>query len=216
VTDLEQYIYNCYLEVSRKSNNKPFRYRKDFEGFDESENFIYVTKLGNFFNKFPHIKVKDFFQAPYSVYNEKYFELKYFTTQKALKAYTIYQSKFLVEDPDKPETIQKVKDSFEFIYNFCKDKKIDFNGYIDYIELDKKWHEFLLHLKYREIIIYPLFSFPTFDKVINQYDRQIKEFAFGDTLNNINLYRTKYHASSKAKKISTLIYQTLNSKLQNL
>lgn len=216
MTEFEQYIYNCYLETSRKSNNKPFKYRKDFTDFEDKEDFIHVSKLARLLSKFPNIQVKDFFKAPYAVYNEKIFDLKFFTTQKALKAYTIYQNKFLVDDPDKMETLLKIKESFEFIFNYCKHNKITLNMYINHIDPVKKWHEFLLHLKYRETVIYALFCFPEFDKVVALYDREIKQFTFGNMFVDLNIYRTKYYASDKAKKLCTLIYNKLNSKLQNL
>lgn len=215
MTSAEQYIYNCYLETSRKLNNKPFKYRKDFEGFEEKEEYVLVNKLSRFFAKYPNINIKDFFEAPYFVYNEKYFDLKFFTSQKAIKSYTAYQNKFLPENPDHEQSIQKIKDSFEFIYNFCRDKNISFDEYTGYVDPTRKWHEFLLHLKYRDICLYPLFIFPNFDKIIKEYDKEIKEFVFGDTFQNINFYRTKYYSSSKAKRLCTIIYEKLNSKLKS-
>ena len=87
----EQYIYNCYLETSRKVNLQPFRYRKDFEGFEEKEEYVYIAKLGYFFNKFPNINIKDFFEAPFYVYNEKYFDGLYPYIFKPKKGHkTIY------------------------------------------------------------------------------------------------------------------------------
>ena len=57
MTAAEQYIYNCYLETSRKLNNKPFKYRKDFEGFEEKEEYILVSKLSRFFAKYSNINI---------------------------------------------------------------------------------------------------------------------------------------------------------------
>jgi len=213
VTNKEQYIYNCYLETSRKINNLPFRYRKDFEDFDKKEEFIYVNKLSNFFGKFESINVKDFFEAPYFVYNEKYFDLKFFTSQKAIKAYTIYQTKFLVDNPDNDKTIEKIKESFIFLYKFCKEKNITFDNYIDFVQTDNKLNQFFIHLKNRDIILYVLFVFPNFDKTLKNLDNELKELMFGDTLNNINFFRTKYYSSSRAKKMCIEAYNTLNSKL---
>jgi len=211
VTQKEQYVYNCYLETSRKLNNQPFKYRKDFDGFEDKEEYVLVVKLANFFNKFPNINIKDFFEAPYFVNNEKYFDLKYFTTQKAIKTYTIYENKFLPDNPDHTQSILKIKDSFLFIYNFCKEKNIKLSEYINYKEPGKQWHDFLMHVKSRNIILYVLFAFPNFDKVLKTYDTEIKEFTFGDTLTNINFYRTKYYSSNKAKKLCIAIYDKLNS-----
>ena len=211
MTQKEQYVYNCYLETSRKLNNQPFKYRKDFDGFEDKEEYVLVVKLANFFNKFPNINIKDFFEAPYFVNNEKYFDLKYFTTQKAIKTYTIYENKFLPDNPDHTQSILKIKDSFLFIYNFCKEKNIKLSEYINYKEPGKQWHDFLMHVKSRNIILYVLFAFPNFDKVLKTYDTEIKEFTFGDTLTNINFYRTKYYSSNKAKKLCIAIYDKLNS-----
>lgn len=208
----EQYIYNCYLETSRKVNLQPFRYRKDFEGFEEKEEYVYIAKLGYFFNKFPNINIKDFFEAPFYVYNEKYFDLRFFTTQKAIKTYTIYENKFLPNNPDQEQTLQKIKDSFLFIYNYCKSKDATLTSYTSLQTPDNKFHDFMLHLKNRDTIVYALFVFPGFDKIINTYEKEIKEFVFGDTLKDLNFYRTKYFCSVKAKKLSILIFDKLNSK----
>lgn len=215
MTQKEQYVYNCYLETSRKLNNKPFKYRVNFENFEEKDEYLYVVKLSNFFNKFENINVKDFFEAPYFVYNEKYFDLKFFTTHKAIKCYTMYQTKFLVEQPDHPQSIEKIKESFEFIYNFCKDNNIIFDNYADFISTENKMHDFLLHLKNRKISIYPLFIFNNVDKILRQYDRDLKDFVFGDTLQNLNFYRTKYYSSTKAKRLCVLCYEKLNNKLKS-
>ena len=212
MTSKEKYIYNCYLQTSRTVNLQPFKYRKDFNGFEEKEEYAYITKLAYFFNKFPNINIKDFFEAPYHVYNEKYFDLRFFTTQKAIKTYTIYENKFLPNDPDQIQTLQKIKDSFLFIYNYCKSKDISFNQYTTFQSPDNKLHDFMLHLKNRDTIVYVLFIFPGFDKIISSYEKEIKEFVFGDTLKDLNFYRTKYFCSVKAKKLCILIFDKLNTK----
>lgn len=214
MTHKEQYIYNCYLETSRKVNSQPFRYRKDFDGFEKKEEYRILVRLAAFFNKFPNINIKDFFEAPYFVHNEKFFELKYFTSQKAIKAYTIYETKFLPDNPDHEQTLQKIKQSFEFIYKFCKDKNIKFNDYILFKDADSQWHEFFMHVKSRNVILYALFCFPNFDKVVQTYDKEIKEFVFGDTFTNLNFYRTKYYSSNKARKLCILIFNKLISLTQ--
>ena len=115
MTERDKYIYNCYLETSRKLNNKPFRYRKDFEGFEEREDYAYIVKLSSFFNKFENINIKDFFEAPFYVYKDERVDLQFYTTQRAIKAYTIYQNQFLIDNPDNSQTLIKIKDSFIFI-----------------------------------------------------------------------------------------------------
>ena len=39
VSETLKSIYNTHLVVSRRSRNKPFKVRQDFEGFESSEDF---------------------------------------------------------------------------------------------------------------------------------------------------------------------------------
>lgn len=172
---------------------------------------MHINKLNRFFNKFENINIKDFFEAPYFVYNEPFFDLKYFTTQKAIKAYTVYQNVFLPENPDHAQSIEKARNGFAFIYKFCKSNGIKMEDYASFIQPNDKVHSFMLHLKNRDVSIYNMFVFPNFDKIIKQYDNEIKQFLFGDVLQNINYYRTKYYGSAKAKSFCTTAYDKLIS-----
>jgi len=123
MTEVEKIIYNNFLEVSKKVNNKPVKYIKNFDNFPD-ENYIIVSKLSNFFYKFKHLKIKDFFEAPYFVYDENYFDLKFYLSPKAIKAYTLYNDKFLLNNPDNVNTLSKIQESIKFIYNYCKENNI--------------------------------------------------------------------------------------------
>jgi hypothetical protein len=197
MTEKEKIIYNSYLEVSKKVNNKPVKYRKNFENFPD-ENYIIVNKLGNFFNKFNHLKVKDFFEAPYFVYGENYFDLKFYLSQKAIKAYTLYNDKFLLNNPDDSNTVKKMQESVKFIYDYCKENKIDIKDYLLVKEGD--YNVFLKHIKNRDIIIFILFAFSNFEKVLSSIDNEIKNM-YSSNFSRLNYIRTKYYSSSKAKKI---------------
>tara|TARA_A100000171_G_scaffold16901_1_gene15409 strand:- start:439 stop:1071 length:633 start_codon:yes stop_codon:yes gene_type:complete len=197
MTEKEKIIYNNYLEVSKKINNKPVKYRKNFDNFPD-ENYILVNKLNAFFNKFQHLKIKDFFEAPYFVYNENYFDLKFYLSQKAIKAYTLYNDKFLLNNPDDSNTIKKMQESVKFIYDYCKENKIDIKDYLLVKEGD--YNVFLKHIKNRDIIIFILFAFNNFEKVLSSIDIEIKEM-YSSNFSRLNYIRTKYYSSSKAKKI---------------
>ena len=216
MTEKEKYIYNCYLETSRKLNNQPFRYRKNFDSFEEKEEYPYIVKLAQFFNRFPNINIKDFFEAPFFVYDDKHVEVKFYTSQKAIKAYTIYESKFLVDTPDHPQTLVKIKDSFVFIRDYCNEKQIKVKNYVNYQPKDSQWHEFMMHLKNRNIIIYCLFAFPGFEKIVQSYDSDLKREVFGNTFGNLGFYRAKYFSSTKAKKLCILMYNKLTSENNNV
>lgn len=197
MTEFEKLIYNHFLEVSKKVNNKPVRYRKDFSNFKD-EDYLYVNKLSIFFNKFKNIKIKDFFEAPYFVYNQNYFDLKFYLSPKAIKAYTNYNDNYILNNPDSKQTLTKMKESITFIYEYCKEKDIKIIDYINYKE--GNYNVFLKHLKQRNINFFILFSFKDFSNIVDKIDNDIKEIYSGN-FSKLNYIRTKYYASSKAKLI---------------
>ena len=90
MTQFEQVIYNKYLAISRLMLKKPFKLRKDFKGFENTKNYLYVQKLANLFNRNPEIDLQLFFEAPFKIYkDESYFDLKFYNSRKALKVYRI-------------------------------------------------------------------------------------------------------------------------------
>ena len=197
MNDIEKVIYNNFLEVSKKVNNKPVKYRKNFDNFPD-ESYIIVNKLSSFFYKFKHLKIKDFFEAPYFVYDENYFDLKFYLGPKAIKAYTLYNDKFLLNNPDDDKTLSKMQESIKFIYNYCKDKNINIKDYLTLKE--GEYNVFLKHIKNRDVIIFILFAFSNFEKVIGSIDTEIKTM-YSSNFSRLNYIRTKYYSSSKAKKI---------------
>lgn len=98
-TDFQKLLYNVHLSVSRKAKNQPYRPRKDFSKIDDKTNFC-LKKLSYFFENHREINPKDFFIAPYEVYSDGgYYDLKFFTTQRAINVYKIYiESKKSVEN----------------------------------------------------------------------------------------------------------------------
>jgi lysyl-tRNA synthetase class II len=73
------------------------------------------------------------FKAPYALYpDEKHFPLDYYFTLKATKAYTLYNKKQTLQDPDSTEQLNNIKTSLVFIYNFCKQNNILVPQYIDH------------------------------------------------------------------------------------
>ena len=197
MTEVEKIIYNNFLEVSKKVNNKPVKYRKNFDNFPD-ENYIIVSKLSNFFYKFKHLKIKDFFEAPYFVYDENYFDLKFYLSPKAIKAYTLYNDKFLLNNPDNVNTLSKMQESIKFIYNYCKENNINIKDYLAVKE--GEYNVFMKHIKNRDVIIFILFAFNNFEKVVRSIDTDIKTM-YSSNFSRLNYIRTKYYSSSKAKKI---------------
>lgn len=210
ITDFEKRVYNDYLATSRSLQNKPFKLRQDFSDFEKDENYLWVRKLAALFSKFPTIKVKDFFTAPYKIYTEStIYSLKYYCSPAARRVYTMYLNQ-KVEDADSPEVIADVKDSLVFILNFCKANNLTLDQYIPHQA--QNMSSFLLHLKSRSINIYVLFGFQNFEEYYYKLEKDMRDFMFFETDKKMPVLRTKYLASKKCK----LIVQKGLEKLQCL
>ena len=78
----------------RKGNNRPFRARKKWDGFEDKPEYFYVKKLANFFTRHDNIDMNEFFEAPFKIYPEnEYYDIKFFTSLKAIKIYKIHKNK---------------------------------------------------------------------------------------------------------------------------
>jgi hypothetical protein len=198
VNDFDKYIYNTYLKVSRSSYNTPYKTRKDFDTLDD-EKFVYLKKLSNFFTRNKEIKPEEFFKASFQVYSDSQFlDLKYFTSLKASKAYTIVQKRREKLDPDEIEQLAFTKDSLVFIRDFCKTNSINVEQYIHHTT--NNICTFLLHLKERNINIYALFGFLDFERNYKKADLEITRFMLGeDFSNNFSMFKVKFLNSNKCR-----------------
>ena len=211
ITDTEKRIYNKFLATTRSLQNKPFKLRKNFKDFDQDINYIFVKKLGLFFNKYANVDIDDFFKAPFVIYNDKgHYDLKFYTSQKALKIYTLYQTKKQEELPDDTNQLYFIKRSLNFIYKFCKDSNITVSNYINHKTNDI--YSFILHLKERKISIYVLFGFENAENILKSIGPELLDFIFKDLKNKLAIYRTRFYTSKKAK---ILVKQGIEKITQN-
>jgi len=211
MTQFEKHIYNTYLATSRTSQNKPFKLRKDFDNLDESK-YIAIKRISSFLKRFPHIKIEDYFKAPYQIYSdETHFPLDYFASLKATKAYTLFQKKLVNMDPDSDDQLTSIKQSLVFIYNFCFENKINPKNYIDH--KTKNEYSFVLHLKEHKVNIYTLLGYKTLENNLRTRDAEVIKYIIGeDIYNNISVFRTKLYNSNKAIKLVDLGLQKIINK----
>jgi len=197
MTFFEKQIYNSFLKVYRSKNKLPFKFRKNFENFDAAK-MMQVKKLAIFFKKFPHIKMDEYFYAPYSLYpDEKFFDLNYYTSLKATKSYSLYNKKIVFSEPDSNEQLLSIKESLRFILNFCKEKRIDPLNYI-YHKTNNEF-SFVVHLKEHKVNVYVLLGYVDFEKTFKARDVEILKFILGDDFfNNLPTFKTKLLNSKKA------------------
>ena len=211
LTDFDQHIYNTYLRVSRTAKNQPFKYRKDFSNLDDKTKY-HLKKIAMFLGKHKHINLNEFIQAPYKVYtDETHFDLDYYITLKAIKAYTLFQTKQTFLDPDNPEQLENIKASLQYISIFCKENNITVDDYISHKTNDRL--SFLLHLKEHRVNVYCLLGFPSFDQKLKSVDYEVLSFIIGkDLIDNLPTFRTKFFNSSKARTFVELGLQKIKQK----
>jgi len=200
--------------VTKSSQNKPFTLRKNFDGFEDKPEYLYIKKISKFLNKFPQIKPELYFKAPFMIYDDlDYISLDFFTTRKALKAYTVYMKQKNEESPDSKEHLEFIKESLRFIAMFCIKNKIPIREYVTHkTGVTYSW---MKHFKEHNISVYVLFELPNIFNIVGQTPEDEKELFLGDIGNKLHIYKMKYMNSKEAinlirkgyKKIITLVDQ---------
>jgi hypothetical protein len=212
LTELEKHIYNVYLKTIRSRNNQPYKYRKNFSNLDDIVK-KHLKKISIFLNNYKHISLEDFIIAPYEVYrDETHFDLSYYNTLKAAKAYTIYQNNKVNSDVDSDIQLKYIAQSLIFLQNFCIENKITLDLYLQHIP--EKIPSFILHLQEYKTNIYTLLGFKDFTKYLYKQDPDLVKFILGEHLyNSVPDMKVKFLKSKKAFMLVTTGLQRIQKKL---
>lgn len=199
----EKIIYNTFLKTSRSKSGLPYRLRKQWHGFENTPHYAHVLKLKNFFGRNRSVDMAEFFEAPYTIYpGESGFDLDFYSSQKAIKIYTLALRKKMLLDPDDQYHLNQVSKGLKFILRFCQENNIGLNKYLSFTTGVQR--QFVTHLKDRKISIYNLFAFTDFDKEFKTGDADILRFTLSDIYDNIDIFRTKYLNSRLLRKIAEI------------
>ena len=192
LTEKEKDIYNFYLKYSR--HGMPYTPRKDFTEINSSV-IVYLKKLNIFFNKFPHIYPKDFFESPIILHpNEKYPTLDFFITRAAIKTYSLAIKKKQSESPE--NQLESIRESIHFIAMFCVKNNLTIEDYINHKSRNMPtWME---HYREHRVNPYVLIELSTFDKFKSLQEDEKKIWA-GDFFDNLDAFKIRYHNSQKTK-----------------
>lgn len=194
----EKFIYNTFLKISRSKSGLPYRLRKQWHGFEETEHYQHVLRLKNFFSRNNSVDMNEFFLAPYTMYpGESGFDLTFYSSPKAVKIYSLSLKKKMLLPPDDTYHLESIAKGLKFIQQFCYTKKIPIENYLKHKEGVQSG--FVVHLKQRKISIYNLFAFSDFDKYLRENDPDLLRFTLGELYDTIPVYRTKYLGSIRAK-----------------
>lgn len=215
LNDLEQHVYNEHLKTSRVAAGKPYRLRKDFSDIDPSTE-LHVKRVVRLLNKFQHISMSDYFQAPHSLYGSgEHFDLKYYTSPRAMKAYTLYMQQEVNTDPDAPHVLQRVASGLQHLSDCCKSHQITTDEYPSL--MTNNMPTFLMHLKERKITPHIIVELHNTLLILRQQDPEIMRFMFGERFyDNINVYKNKYLASKTCKALVRAGLAKINKSIQKL
>jgi len=202
-------IYNLFLITTKKQQNKPFKIRKNFKGFEETSDYIHVKKIERIFNSLPQINREWYFKAPFDLYKEqKYFGLDFYATQRAIKAYTLYVKAQRNKDPDNPDILQFIADSFKFILGYCKEQNISLNEYATKKDgLTFAWQQ---HLKEYKVSIYSLIELDGFIACAESLPDDEKDIFLGEMAERLYLYKKRLRTSQKAYMLVKKIMKLTN------
>lgn len=189
MNDLEKRIYNTHLAVSRSLRNKPFKLKSDFTKIDP-EKVTSLKRLNIFFIKHSDVDMQMYFSAPYKIYTDvEYFDLSYFASMRAIKAYTIYKKQLMETQPD--NLIVEIQNSLSFIVKFCIDNNVDFMDYSTF-KLKNLEPEWTYHYKHGKINPYVMMEFLNIYSIIQEIPNEERELLLGSFGTNFLEYRTRY------------------------
>lgn len=213
-----QDLYNTFLRISRKRQNKPFKLRANFENFEENQNYPYLVKLKSFFERNYIVNIEDFFISPYEIYeDETFFGLDFYTTLNAVKAYNIFCSHKNNLDPDSEIQTESILRGLKFIKEFCIKNSIPLCDYLKHVQPGAVVPSFIVHLKEKNISLYNLFPFKNIEHAFSTVDFSTLKFILNDVAARISFFRTKFYSSKKGKLIATnglkLIEKEINNNL---
>jgi hypothetical protein len=192
ITELEKTLYNKHLIVSRSIKNKPFKIKKDFGDIIDTDKHKFLKRISILFKKHPEINPDIFFQAPYKLYPDvEYFGLDYFSTMRAVKAYTTYKKQQFLQDPD--SQIEEVKESLRFIANFCVQNKIQFYQYPSHQTSDA--FTWMAHYKENKINVYTVMEFPDVYSSVQTLAEDVRGFFIGEF---VEQFKTLYALYTKS------------------
>jgi hypothetical protein len=189
--------------------DKPFRIRKDFSDMDQTK-LDRLASLERFFNSYQNIKIDDYFAAPYVIFeDDDYFDLDFYLTSKAKKAYSQYMKKIEMDDPDSESSLNRLVDSLKFVKNFCKEKNLTLKEYPLYIE--DALPNMIDHLKNHHINMYALHALGV-TKI--EVENRILDFIFSDFWITFQKTKNKFYLSRKMRDFSKKAIDKITNQLQ--
>ena len=155
-----------------------------------------LSKLSNFFDKFPQIDWNEYFGAPRSLHPEEACPyIEFFLSRAAIKTYNLFKEKQELDKPEKQmEAIQK---GAHFVGMHCLKSNILVEKYLE--QKDGLMPVWTKHLREHNITPYNLFEIGDVMSAIYNMQDDEKSLYLGDYAQKFGEFKTKYQNSTEVK-----------------
>lgn len=211
IDDSLKEIYNNHLVISRTVKGEPYKIKKDFSKLDEDK-VMALEKLARLFSSHTNINQKDFFIAPYKIFPEEtYYPLDFYYKPKAISCYTQYMKLLEIQDPDSPESLERLQKSLKFVFEYCREKGLTLDQYE--LNIEESLPCFVQHLKDHKINFYTLHAL-TFSNP--KLESNLLDFIFSDFYGTFQKTKNKFFSSKRMKEFAKQARQKIQTKLNEL
>lgn len=209
ITEFDKKVYNMFLSTTRRAQDKPYTRRENFDNLKDKD--LYLLKiLSSRFDSTPHLFCEDFFKAPFEIIKDGYFGLKFYTTLKAIGAFAKYSKLKESRQPDLQ--VEYIKQSFGFIYDYCKTNNIRLQDYA--YQKTGAMEDFLKHIKNHKVSVFVAFAIPAMYTILINMESDIFHLYFGDM--DLILLQRNFERSKVAKAFCKLCVEKISTRLVNL
>lgn len=153
----------------------------------------------NLFKKHPNINQEYFHAAvpPWEI-----------PEKEAIRLYVEYTKSLILEDPDKDESIERLKSGLKFVFLFCKKRELTFADYLVYCEeVLPCW---VSHLKNHKIDFNLLHALQMSKPMI---DSELLEFVIPNFFPNYQRTKQRFYNSKRMKEFGKKAKEKLDNKL---
>lgn len=216
MTEFEKDVYNKYLKALANGAGRPYKLRKNFDGFEDDPKFVKLQKIASYLTLNHQVNADLFFEAPYKLYeldDGKSYTLDFYTTRKAKGGYKKYLKWMELKNPDLDANLQFLKESIAFVYRYCSEHNLTFDEYMYYSEgLTPAW---MTHYFDRKVSIYLLLAFDKLSDTIFSMDSTHRKMVLGNLDETYPLLKQNYMASVITPKVVQKGITMINSMKMN-
>jgi len=158
-----------------------------------------MSQFESLFLKYPNINQEYFHSAipPWQI-----------PEKEAIKLYVEYVKSLVLDDPDKDESIERLKSGLKYVFKFCKEKNLTFADYLVFSE--EALPCWVAHLKNHKIDFHTLHSLQLSKPML---DSELLEFVMSNFFINYQRTKQKFYNSKRMREFGKKAKEKLETLL---